>query len=392
MTTAMPRDISREMGSLSDVNAPRERLKALDVLRGLTVAVMIMVNTSGDSRHTFPILVHSRWNGCTLADVVFPCFLFMVGISSVFSVNGRLGRGVPKRTILAQAARRSVVLFLLGLAINSFDGLSLHTLRVYGVLQRIAFCYLAGTAMLLWWRSRTIAAVLFSILLGYWALLRFAPVPGLGLPGSTIAFLDPVANLPAWLDRHLVPTSHLYRHTFYDPEGLLSSVSAVASTLMGVLAGKWIRAKRTSSQALRGLLAAGLTCAVAGLIWEPWFPWNKRLWTGSFVLWTGGLSIFALCLLLWLVDMRQFGRRWSSPAIVFGTNALAAYVFSEFLAGLFHVIHMPSGITFQRWLYQPLAASIPNPGIAALTYAILFVAVCFLPAWLLYHRRIFVKI
>ncbi|MBB6145094.1 putative acyltransferase [Silvibacterium bohemicum] len=392
MKTAMPSGISRKTGSLLGPNAPRERLKALDVLRGLTVAVMIMVNTSGDSRHTFPILAHSRWNGCTLADVVFPCFLFMVGISSVFSVSGRLGRGVPKRAILAQAARRSVVLFLLGLAINSFDGLSLHTLRVYGVLQRIAFCYLAGTAMLLWWRSRTIAAVLLSTLLGYWALLRFAPVPGLGLPGSTVAFLDPVANLPAWLDRHLVPTAHLYRHTFYDPEGLLSSVSAVASTLMGVLSGKWIRAKRTSSQALPGLLAAGLTCAAAGLIWEPWFPWNKRLWTGSFVLWTGGLSLIALCLLLWLVDVRQFGKRWTYPAIVFGTNALAAYVFSEFLAGLLHVIHLPGGITIQHWLYHPLAASIPNPSIAALTYAILFVAVCFLPAWLLYRRRIFLKI
>lgn len=154
----------------------------------------------------------------------------------------------------------------------------------------------------------------------------------------------------------------------------------------------WIRAQRTSRQALSGLLAAGLTCAVAALIWLPWFPWNKRLWTSSFVLWTGGLSLIVLCLLLWLVDVRRIGRRWSYPAIVFGTNALTAYVVSEFLAGLFHLIHMEGNITFQRWLYRPLAASIPNPSVAAVTYAILFVALCFLPTWLLYRRRIFLKI
>jgi hypothetical protein len=155
--------LDKSEGTESPLSAgmPRERLMALDALRGLTVAVMIMVNTSGDARHTFPILAHSRWNGCTLADVVFPCFLFMVGISSVFSVSSRLGRGLSRRTILAQAARRSAVLFLLGLMVNGFDGPSLHTLRVYGVLQRIAFCYLAGTAMLLWSRTRTIAAILY---------------------------------------------------------------------------------------------------------------------------------------------------------------------------------------------------------------------------------------
>jgi predicted acyltransferase len=349
------------------VNLPKERLMALDALRGLTVAVMIMVNTSGDARHTFPVLAHSRWNGCTLADAVFPCFLFMVGISSVFLVDSRLDRGLSRRTILVQAARRSAILFLLGLAINSFGGFSLHTLRVYGVLQRIAFCYFAGTAMLLWWRTRTIATIFFSILVGYWALLRFVPVPGLGSPGSTIPFLDPFANLPAWLDRNLVPAAHLYRHSFYDPEGLLSSVSAISGTLMGVLSGKRIRAKRTSFQSVLGFLGAGLACAFAGLIWERWFPWNKRLWTGSFVLWTGGLSLVALCLLLWLLDVQKLGRRWSYPAVVFGTNALTAYAFSEFLADLLHVIHVSGGMTLQHWLYLPLAATISNPSIAALS-------------------------
>jgi predicted acyltransferase len=223
-------------------------------------------------------------------------------------------------------------------------------------------------------------------------LLRFVPVPGLGWPGSTIPFLDPFANLPAWLDRHLVPTPHLYRHSFYDPEGLLSSVSAITSTLLGVLSGKWVRATRTSLQSVLRLLVAGITCAFGGWFWQHWFPWNKRLWTGSFVLWTGGLSLIALCLLLWLLDLQSVGRRWSYPAVVFGTNALTAYAFSEFLASLLRVIHVTVGMTLQRWLYQPLAATISNPSIAALSYAILFVAACFLPTLLLYRDKIFLRI
>jgi predicted acyltransferase len=258
MKTERPPNKSERAEITPRANLPKERLMALDALRGLTVAVMIMVNTSGDARHTFLILAHSRWNECTLADVVFPCFLFMVGISSVFSVDSRLDRGLSRRTILAQAARRSAILFLLGLAINSFGGFSLHTLRIYGVLQRIAFCYFTATAILLWCRTRTIAAAFFSILVGYWVLLRFVPVPGFGSPGSTIPFLDPFANLPAWLNRHLVPAAHLYRHSFYDPEGLLSSVLAISSTLMGVLSGKWVRAKRTSLQLVLALRAQAL--------------------------------------------------------------------------------------------------------------------------------------
>jgi predicted acyltransferase len=376
----------------SEISRPAQRLTALDALRGLTVAIMIVVNTSGDARHTFSVLAHSRWNGCTLADVVFPCFLFIAGISSVFSVESRLNRGISRWTIMAQAAQRSAVMFLLGLVLNGFGDFSLHTLRIYGVLQRIALCYFAGTLILLCCRARTIAALFLSILIGYWALLRFAPVPGLGLPGHSIAFLDPFANLPAWLDRHLIPAAHLYHRGFYDPEGLLSSISALSSTLLGELAGKWIRRKGTSLPSVAGLLTAGLTCMFAGLIWEHWFPWNKRLWTGSFVLWTGGISLAALCLFLWLLDVQRRGRRWVYPATVLGMNALAAYIFSELLASLFHIIHLPSGLSLQRWLYRPLAAAIPNPGVAAMSYAILFAGICFLPPWILYRKKLFLKI
>jgi predicted acyltransferase len=376
-----------------DNAANSSRLKSLDILRGVTVAAMILVNTSGDGAHTYPILAHSPWNGCTLADVVFPCFLFMVGISSVFSLSGRLRAGTPHPLIVRQALLRAAVIFALGLAINEFPTFPLHTLRVFGVLQRIALCYFAATLLFLWSRTRTLAILFFSILIGYWILLRWVPVPGMGIPGSTIPFLDPHANLPAWLDRHLLPAAHLYHQGFYDPEGLLSSVPALASTLLGTLTGIWIRRKQAGAVTARGLLLAGLLCMAGGLLWSHWFPMNKRLWTSSFVLWTGGISLLTLCLFYWLVDLRHRATRVVYPAVVFGTNALAAYVFSEFLASLLGTLRLPgTGMSVQRWLYHPLAAAIPNPSIAALTYAVLYVGVCFVPVLVLYRRQIFLKV
>jgi predicted acyltransferase len=369
------------------------RVQSLDVLRGITVALMILVNTSGDGAHTYPMLSHSRWNGCTVADVVFPGFLFMVGISGVFSVTGRLSRGAARREILLSALRRAAIIFALGLAINGFPKFPLDTLRVYGVLQRIALCYLVTTLLFLFTRTRTLAILFFSILISYWALLRFVPVPGLGVPGVSVPFLDPYANLPAWLDRTLIPAKHLYHQGFYDPEGLLSSLPAVASTLLGTLTGVWIRREQPLGVTARGIRIAALFCLASGILWNVWFPWNKRLWTSSYVLWTGGIALLALWLLWWAIDIRKTSPRWFYPATVFGTNALTAYIFSEFLASFLGTIHMPgSTLTIQRWLYHPLAATIPNPYIAALTYAVLFVGVCYLSVLYLYRRRIFLKV
>jgi len=379
-------------GALPGATKAAPRLQSLDVLRGLTVAIMIMVNTSGDGAHTYRFLVHSRWNGCTLADVVFPCFLFMVGISSVFSVSSRLAQGASRSQILAQAARRTLIIFALGLVVNSFPTFPIHTLRVFGVLQRIALCYFTTVLFLVWGNTRTIAVSLFTILIGYWVLLRWVPVPGLGIPGIGIPFLDPFANLPAWLDRHLLPARHLYHQGFYDPEGLLSSVPAVASTLVGVLAGKWIRGKRIPLATAHGLMLAGCFSLVAGFLWSHWFPLNKRLWTSSFVLWTSGINLLALWFFYRLIDIRHRGRLWTYPAKVFGVNALTAYVVSELLASLLDSVRFASGQSLQRWLFHPFAFFIPNLAVAALAYAIAFVALCFIPPWILYRKRVFLKV
>ena len=368
------------------------RLQSLDILRGLTVAVMIIINNSGDGLHTYRFLAHSSWNGCTLADVVFPCFLFMVGLSSVFSTRSRLSRATPRGVIIRQAVTRSITIFALGLAINGFPFFSFHTLRVFGVLQRIALCYFAVVLFLLFGSRRTMFLWLGSILIGYWVLLRWVPVPGMGTPGSTISFLDPYANMPAWLDRHLLPASHLYHQSFYDPEGLLSTLPAIASTLIGALSGTWILGKRKPSITARWLLIATCICLAVGILWSHWFPLNKRLWTSSFVLWTGGLGLLAFWFCYWLVDVHQRGRRFAYPAIVFGTNALTAYVFSEFLAILLQVVHRASGQSLQSWLFKPLGACISSQSNAALVYALIFVGVCFAPPWILYRKQIFLKV
>jgi predicted acyltransferase len=227
------------------------------------------------------------------------------------------------------------------------------------VLQRIAFCYLIAVLLYLWLKPRTLAMVTAAILLGYYMLLRWVPVPGYGMPGVHVAFLDPQGNLAAWLDRQIFPASHLYLQGFYDPEGLLSSLAALASTLIGVLAG--IRLSREKAVSLKWIFIAGTSCLAAGLLWSPWFPLNKRLWTSSFVLVTGGISLIAFGFLRWRLDGHSDRGRALTPFRIFGINALAAYVFSDFLAAVVSSVRLPYfGITIKRWLFHPVPVFIPN--------------------------------
>ena len=369
------------------------RLRSLDALRGLTIALMILVNTSGDGAHTYRLLRHSPWNGCTLADVVFPCFLFMVGISLVLSLSGKLRRGISRRILVRQALRRAFVLFAIGIAINGFPRFDLHTLRVFGVLQRIAICFFLASLIYMWTRPRTIVWITVALLVGYWILLRWVPVPGYGLPGVSVPFLDPHGNLPAWLDRHLLPAAHLYHQGYYDPEGLLASLPALGSTLIGVLAAFVLQAHRNATAKTKQLLLAGVLCLLAGSVWSHWLPLNKRLWTSSFVLFNAGVSVLSLSLFLWWLDVQEKGTRLAGPLIAFGTNALAAYAFSEFLASFLSSVKVHgSGYTLQKTLFLPFATLIPNPYIAALTYAVVYVALCFVPVLLLFRKRIFLKV
>ena len=379
------------------------RWLSVDVLRGLTIGFMIMVNNNG-SDQAYWAMKHTDWNGFTPTDLVFPTFLFLVGISTVFSTQARLAKGDTKSSLLVHTIRRALILFLLGLLVNSFPYFHLHTLRVYGVLPRIALCYLIIAVLYLYtpaWKDKAILAA--TALIGYWILMRFVPVPGYGVPTHAVPLLDRDANLVAWLDRQIFSAPHLYEHT-RDPEGLLSTLPALATALIGMLTGIWLRSTRSIAQKARGIAYAGCAGLLLGGLWNFSFPVNKKLWTSSYVLYAAGWSLILLALSIYLIDI--YAARRTSPRdasrtdeqarksymvlLVFGTNAIAAYVLSELLPGLLDLIHPHPSIL--RSFYRGLLHVIPHAPMASMVYCIVFAAVCWLPIYVLYRRRIFLKI
>jgi predicted acyltransferase len=373
------------------------RMLSLDVLRGITIALMIMVNNNGG--HAWHPFEHSAWNGWTPTDEVFPTFLFLVGVTTVFSMESRFKRGESAAAQVPHIIRRFVVLYLLGLFVNGFPEFPWAHLRIYGVLQRIAICYLLASMLWLAVRasSRRVAylsGVLVACLVGYWVLMRLVPVPGYGVPGRDIPLLDKDANLVAWLDRHIFP-GRLYEGT-RDPEGLLSDIPSLGTALLGMLTALWLRTERSLSRKCAGLLAGGVAGIVVGELWNPWFPINKKLWTSSYVLFAAGCSLLVWALCLWLTDILEWKKGWTGFWLVFGTNAIFAYVLSEVLGGLTWFITLPGGtgrrVELGEWLYRHIAVFVQPPGLASLLYSILFMLVCWLPVTILYRNKIFLKL
>ena len=366
------------------------RLVSLDVMRGLTIAFMILVNNNGDGERAYWALKHTQWNGFTPTDLVFPTFLFLMGVSIVFSTDSRLARGAEKLSLVTHALRRSIILFLLGLVVNGFPFFTPATLRIYGVLPRIAICYLAGS--MLYVVSRRVSDKVFLLavsLIGYWILMRWVAVPGYGLPGRDIPLLDKDANLTAYLDRHIFP-GRLYEVT-RDPEGLLSTLPALGTTLAGILAGLWLRSSRTLQTKAAGLAASGLLGLASAGLWNFWFPINKKLWTSSYVLYAAGWSLLILALCIWLVEIRQW-KKGLSFWLTFGTNAISAYVFAELLQSTLSVIFVRGHVTVQKALYLAILHTVPSAPFASLLYSLGFVAVCWIPIFLLYRKHIWIKI
>jgi predicted acyltransferase len=374
------------------------RMISLDVLRGLTIGFMILVNNNGDGQRAYWALKHAAWNGFTPTDLVFPTFLFLVGISTVFSTAARVAQGAKRLSLFLHIVRRTVILYLLGLVVNSFPFFHLQTMRFYGVLPRIAICYFFVATLYLFspgWRNKV--ALLVAALIGYWLLMRFVPVPGYGVPGRDIPLLDRDNNLVAWLDRQIFSSSHLYEGT-RDPEGLLSTIPALGTALIGILTGLWLKTSRSLAEKARGIAIAGLSGVLLGGIWNIWFPINKKLWTSSYVLFAAGLSLLLLALSIWIVDIRngdldpaRRARRFM-PFLVFGMNAIAAYVLSELLPGILENIHVGPNVNVLHWFYLSILHVIPNAAFASLLYSLAYVAVCWAPMFLLYRRRIFFKI
>jgi predicted acyltransferase len=378
-----------------------KRYLAVDLLRGLTIAFMILVNDNGSDR-AFSALKHAEWNGFTPTDLVFPTFLFLVGASIVFSTESRLAHGVTRASLFAHTVRRAIIIYLLGLVVNSAPFFRLSTMRYYGVLPRIALCYLIVASLYIWIRRPAGSAagqpavadkvgLLVACLLGYYLLMRFVPVPGFGMPGRDIPFLDHDANIVAWLDRQIFSARHLYEHT-RDPEGLISTIPALGTTLMGVLTGLFLRTSRSDSRKALTLAIAGVSSVLLGLIWNPWFPINKKLWTSSFVLYAAGWSLLILAAFWFLVQVRNY-RRGTWILLVFGTNAITAYAISELMADCLDKVRVGPHSNVLRWTAEHIAAVMPAwPALGSLAYSLLYVLVCWLLVLPLYRKKIFIKI
>jgi predicted acyltransferase len=356
-----------------------QRLRSLDVFRGLTVAAMVIVNNPGDWATVYWPLLHAEWHGWTPTDLVFPFFLFIVGVSLALSA-----KAVTVATIL----RRGAIIWGLGLFLAGFPFFRLATIRIPGVLARIAWCYVAAalTARAVSgdrYRARTLAVVVAALLAGYWILLTVVPFPG-GVAGDLTA----EGNIGAWLDRTLFGR-HVWRGGPYDPEGLLSTLPAIGTTLLGVIAGWLIREAPSPRAIVRALLSWGLAGVIAGLVLSVWLPINKALWTSSYVLFTAGLASAVLAVCYWMFDATP-GERWravSEPFVALGRNAILLFVLSGLIAKIFIYLKWPNpDMPLGRWLYQTAFAPLAPPHVASLLFALANLLMLYaLLAWL--HRK-----
>jgi predicted acyltransferase len=375
--------------SVEPAARPTGRLVSLDVFRGLTIAGMLLVNNPGSWSHIYPPLRHAEWHGWTPTDLIFPFFLFIVGVAMTLSFGGRLAKGAEPRDLLVKATKRALILFGLGLVLHAFPfwGVDLGTLRIPGVLQRIAVAYLVASVIVLYTGPRGQAVAAAALLLGYWALMTLVPVPGHGA-----GVLTPDGNLGAFLDRRILGTDHLWQYSrTWDPEGILSTLPAVASVLIGVFAGHWIRSGRSGNRTAAGLLAAGVVGMAIGALWGAAFPINKNLWTSSYTVFTGGMALLFLGACYWAVDVQRW-RAWGTPFVVFGMNAIAAYFLSGIFARILNMVQVGEGESLKAWLYENAFASLAGPLNGSLAFALAFVLLWIGLMWILYAKKIFIKV
>ena len=357
-----------------------KRLVSLDVFRGITIAGMVLVNNPGTWSSIYWPLEHAEWNGWTPTDLVFPFFLFIVGVSITLAFARRVEEGSVKRDLYLKVVKRTAIIFGLGLFLNGFPYFPLATIRIAGVLQRIALCYLFASLIFLTTKVRTQLLIAIALLIAYCLVMTNFAAPGWA-PGD----LTKEGSLASFIDRKLLG-AHIWKQgKVYDPEGLLSTIPAVATTLLGILTGHWLRTERTRYEKVVGMFVAGAICVVLGWAWNPFFPINKALWTSSYVLFTAGLALEFLALCYWVIDIQGY-RRWAWPFEVFGVNALALFVGTGLMVKLMGVWRV------QGWIFKNLFLSWAEPINASLFYAIAFILLWLVLMWLLYRKRIYIKV
>ena len=381
---------------------PSKRLTSLDVFRGITIAGMILVNMAGvaDEDKVYPPLLHADWNGWTPTDLVFPFFLFIVGVAMAFSlakytdsaVNSPLSKG-GQGGLYWRIIRRSLILFALGIFLNGFWEYKWDTIRIMGVLQRISLTYLIASLIVLNVPRKGQWAIAAFLLIGYWLAMSFIPVPGYGMGNLTRE-----GNLGAYCDRLIIGTAHLYKGDNYkgmgDPEGLFSTLPAVVSVLFGYFTGDWLRKQPIKSRTSINLVIFALVCLVIGQDWALWFPINKKLWTSSYVVFTAGWALLLLAACYEFIEVRQ-RQRWGKPFEMMGLNAISIFVASVLLIKLLVKTKIGTGEsapTTYTWIYEHFFLPWAGAMNGSLLFALVTVLFWWLVSYVLCRLHWFIKV
>lgn len=394
----------------------RERLLSLDVFRGMTVAGMLLVNNPGSWGAIYPPLAHAEWHGWTPTDLIFPFFLFIVGITTQLSLGARRAQGAGDGAILGALLRRGGMIFLLGLALSAFPffqwgeirGLPdasfvdrvayrFEHLRIMGVLQRIGLAYIVAGLLTFRTTLKQQVVILAVILYGYWIAMTVLPVPGTDTIGLFLLG-EPGHTLDAWLDRVILTPAHLWAGGggLRDPEGLLSTLPAAGTVMLGNFAGRWIGQREHGlAERLNGLFAAGALAMMLGLMWHWGFPINKSLWTSSYVLFTGGMAAVVLATIMWIVDVHRYGG-WTKPFVIYGVNPMLAFLGSGLMARMIYSILKVEvdgrPVPLQRAIYDAAFASWLAPRNASLAFALAFVGFWLAILWVAWRRNFIFKV
>jgi len=364
-----------------------DRLVSLDAFRGLTIAGMILVNNPGSWAFVYWPLGHAEWHGWTPTDLIFPYFLFIVGVAIPMSFRRRLAEGADRGALFRHVVRRSVTLIAIGIAMRAIPDFDFGGMRYFGVLQRIGLVYMAAAALYLWVSSRGRWVTTGVLLFGYWALMMLVPVPEYGAGD-----LSPDGNLAAYVDR-LVMGGHLWQGT-WDPEGLLSTLPAIGTSLLGIFTGEWLLSEKSGSETTKGLMIAGAVLIPVGLLWGITFPINKNLWTSSYVAFSAGTALLLLGVLYWTIDVKKWRGAWHAPLVVYGMNAIAVFVASGMLAKTMGRIRIggDDGTSLQGWIFRNGFQSWAGDFNGSVAFAVSYVMLWLGLMWLLHRRRIYIKI
>lgn len=364
------------------------RIVALDAFRGATIALMVLVNDPGNGKAVYGPLEHAEWNGWTITDMVFPSFLWIAGAAMTLSMAKRVTS--TDGEIFRQALRRAAIIFALGLFIYLFPAFDFSTMRVLGVLQRIAICYAIGSAIYLTSGIRGQILWIVSLLAVYWLIMKLIPVPGYGAGDLAVGH-----NIANYIDS-IVLGHHNYRRTAtWDPEGIISTLPSIATFLFGMMAGHILRLRNFDlSERIMRLFVVGNALIAVGLICNIWLPINKKLWTSSFCLFMAGLDFVLLASFMWLVDHRGY-QRYVRPLVIMGMNAIAVYMASELLSEILGWIRVTDGtgrISLHTWIYEHVFAQVASPINASLIFAIIYTLLMYLVAYGMYRRKWFPRV